>query len=134
MEIIATDIMNFGKQPVLVTVDFFSGYIMVDPLKSETSSVVAARINDNVRKFGLAERILSDNGPCFRSEMFQNFCESLEMYHSKSSPYHHKSNGTVGRAIQTLRKINLMLKSQKHYLLIMIHQSQVNYPLQQNCF
>ena len=111
MEIIATDSMNFGKQPVLVTVDYFSGNIIVDPLKSETSSVVAARINDNIRKFGLAERSLSDNGPCFRSETFQNFCESLEMHHSKSSPYYHQSNGRVERAIQAVRKIFKKSKS-----------------------
>ena len=138
MEIIATDIMSFGKQPVLVTIDYFSGYIMVDPLKSETFSEVAAHINDNVRKFGLAERILSDNGSCFRSEMSQNFYESLEIYHSKSSPYYHQSNCRVRCAIQTARNIfkdpNLISKSQKHCLLIMIHQSQVSYPLQQNCF
>ena len=73
--------------------------------------VVAARINDNVRKFGLAERILSGNGPYFRSDMFQNFCESLELHHSKSSPYYHQSNGRVERAIQTVRKIFKKSKS-----------------------
>ena len=53
MEITATDRMNFGKLSVHVTVDYFSLYTMVDPLKSETPSVVAARINDKGRKFGL---------------------------------------------------------------------------------
>ena len=137
MEVIATDIMNFDKQPVLVTVDYFSGYIMIDPLKSETSNAVAAQINDKVRKFGLAEIILSDNGPCFRSEMFHNFCESLEIHHSKTSPYHHQSNGRVERAIQTVRKIFKKSKSD-----IEVTQASLAYhdtpisselPLQQNC-
>ena len=104
MEVIATDIVNFDRKPVLVTVDYFSGYIMIDPLKSETSNAVAAQMNDNVRKFGLAERILSDNGLCFRSEMVHNFCESLEIHHSKTSPCHHQSNGRVEHAIQTVRE------------------------------
>ena len=105
MEILGADIMDFKGRPVLVQIDYYSGYILVDPLSSQTSSAVAARINDNARRFGLPDRIITDNGPCFRSEKFESFCNELGTHHDTTSPHYHQSNGRVERAIQTVRKI-----------------------------
>ena len=105
MEVLGLDLMNFNGQSFLVSVDYFSGYILVDQLRSETTATVTAKINENLRKFGLAERIITDNGPCFRSGKFRSFCDQLEMEHSTSSPHYHQGNGRAERSIQTIRKI-----------------------------
>lgn len=105
MEVLGCDLMDFQGQPILVSIDYFSGYIFIDPLRNSTTSVVTARLNDNFRRFGLAERVISDNGPCFRSDQFQKFCELFEIHHTTTSPYHHQSNGRVERAIRTVRNI-----------------------------
>ena len=105
MEVLSTDIMDFKRQPALVTIDCYSGYILLDPMRSQTASVVVARLNDNIRKFGLAEKILSDNGPCFKADKFSEYCEIMEIEHISTSPHYHEGNGRVERAIQTIRSI-----------------------------
>ena len=62
-------------------------------------------MNSNFRKFGLPERIISDNGPCFRSDKFQRFCDQLEIGHITSSPHYHQSNGRAERAVETIEQI-----------------------------
>lgn len=105
MEILGCDLMDFQGQPILVSIDYFSGYITIDPLRSSSTTAVTARLNDTFRKFGLAERIISDNGPCFRSDQFNKFCEEFDIHHTTSSPYFHESNGRAERAVQTARHI-----------------------------
>ena len=86
-------------------IDFYSGYIMIDNLNSQTTVAVMARMNDNWRRFGLPRRIITDNGPCFRSEKFHNFCQKMDIHHDTTSPHYHQSNGRVERAIRTVRQI-----------------------------
>ena len=105
MEVIGCDLMDFKGQPILVSIDYFSGYIIIDPLRNSTTNAVTTCINDICRKFGLVERVISDNGPCFKSEKFQSFCTEFEIHHTPSSPHYHQSNGRAERAIQTVRKI-----------------------------
>ena len=105
METLGVDIMHFKGKAALVSVDYFSGYISIGFLKAETSDAVIRSMNNHFRKFGLAERIISDNGPCFKSEKFRDFCEELEIKHTTSSPHYHEGNGRVERAIQTVRQM-----------------------------
>ena len=63
-------------------------------------------LNNNIfRKFGLPEKIISDNGPCFRSNNFRRFCDQLDIGHVTSSPYYHQSNGRAERAVATIEQI-----------------------------
>lgn len=105
MEIIGMDIMQYKGAHSLVTVDYYSGAIFVDQLSSETADAVIKVLNINFRKFGLAETVVSDNGPCFRSERFQGFCQELGIRHVTSSPHYHQSNGRSERAIATVKQM-----------------------------
>ena len=105
MEIIAGDVMDFHGQPVLVQVDYYSGYFMHDALSSQTSSSLITRCNDNYRRFGTPRRLITDNATAWKSEKFRAFCEKLGIHHDTSSPHYHQSNGRVERAIQTIRQI-----------------------------
>lgn len=105
MEILGVDLMHFKGKIFLVSVDYFSGYISVDFLTTETSDAVIRALNNQFRKFGLAERIISDNGPCFKAEKFRQFCEALGICHTTSSPHYHEGNGRAERAIQTVKQM-----------------------------
>ena len=105
MEILGMDLVNFRGQHALVTVDYYSGFLTYDTLVDETTEAVTAVLNNTFRKFGLAEKIISDNGPCFRSDDFRRFCDQLDIGHVTSSPYHHQSNGRAERAIATIEQI-----------------------------
>ena len=75
MEILVMDLVDFRGKHALVTVDYFSGFLTYDTLESETTETVTKVLNNIFRKFGLPEKIISDNGPCFRSNNFRRFCD-----------------------------------------------------------
>lgn len=105
MEILGVDLVNFRGQHALVTVDYYSGFLAYDTLVDETTEAVTAALKNIFRKSGLAEKIISDNEPCFRSDRFWRFCDHLDIGHVTFSPYHHQSNGRAERAIATIEQI-----------------------------
>ena len=105
MEIIGVDLMEFRGKIALVSVDYHTGFLTIDFMQAGTSDEVIQVLNNNFRKFGLAERIISDNGPCFKSEKFRKFCTDLEIKHTTSSPHYHEGNGRAERSIQTIKQI-----------------------------
>ncbi|XP_055585012.1 uncharacterized protein K02A2.6-like [Uranotaenia lowii] len=48
------------------------------------------------------ETIISDNGPPFNSKEFQHYCNTRNITHITSPPYHPASNGLAERAVQTI--------------------------------
>ncbi len=101
------DLAEIKGRHALVTVDYFSGLLTYDALNAETSDAVM-KVQQQLqnRKFGLPEKILSDNGPCFRfSDSSRRFCEQLDISHVTSSPYHHQSNGRAEIAVETVERI-----------------------------
>ena len=64
LELLGVDVVQFQCQRALVTVDYYSGFLTYDTLSSETTEAVTKTLNNIFRKFGLPERIISDNGPC----------------------------------------------------------------------
>ena len=105
MEILVMDLVDFRGKHALVTVDYFSGFLTYDTLESETTETVTKVLNNIFRKFGLPEKIISDNGPCFRSNNFRRFCDQLDTRHVTYSPYYHQSNGRAERAVATIEQI-----------------------------
>ena len=105
MELLTMYLMEHKGEHFLVSIDYFSGYIMVDALASETTDEVKKAMNRNFCKFGFPEKIQTDNGPCFKSHKFQSFCNVFDIQHLTSSPHYHESNGRVERAIQTIKQM-----------------------------
>ncbi len=53
-------------------------------------------------KLGVAvERVMTDNGSCYRSGAFRKACKSLGLRHIRTKPYTPKTNGKAERFIQT---------------------------------
>jgi len=108
-EVVGMDLMELNGSSYLVTVDYFSGYITVDPVSTTSTQEVIRVCNNLYQKFWPPERIVSDNGPCFNSTQFKQFTESLDIQHDTSSPHYHQSNGRAERAIRTVK--GMMKKS-----------------------
>ena len=105
MEILGMDLVDFQGQHALVTVDYFSGFLTYDILGSETTDAVIKVLYNIFRKCGLAEKIISDNGPCSRSDKFRRFCDQLDIGHITSRPYYHQSKGRAERAVGNVEQI-----------------------------
>ncbi len=47
------------------------------------------------------ERVMSDNGACYKSFAFRRACKQLRLRHIRTKPYTPKTNGKAERFIQT---------------------------------
>ena len=74
------------------------------PEVSIMPSTIATKIlRDMFARFGIPQQVISDNGPQFPSEEFQQFMTANGIKHIKTSPYHPTSNGAAERMVQTLK-------------------------------
>lgn len=88
-------------------VDIFSKFTLVKPLRTGSTNLILKFIEESVFLiFGVAETIVSDNGPQFRSKAYKEFCESYNtemyknaIYHSQNNPVE-RYNRTIGAAIR----------------------------------
>ena len=59
---------------------------------------------------GIPETIFSDNGLCYKSQEFQDFCTKFDICHVTGASYNHQANSIVECAIQAIK--HLMAKNQ----------------------
>ncbi|KAK0148890.1 hypothetical protein N1851_010688 [Merluccius polli] len=108
---IGVDLFTFDQQEYLLIVDYYSKFIEVEWLKSDTrSGKVITHLKSQFARHGIPETLISDNGPQFSSREFQAFAKEWEFIHRTSSPHHAQSNGMAERGVQTVK---LMLKKAK---------------------
>ena len=62
-------------------------------------------------ELGLPEQIVSDHGPCYIEEKFQDMCKSLDIHHLSRSPHHHQVHGLAEKYVGILK--NLITKTQE---------------------
>ncbi|GFY14556.1 retrovirus-related Pol polyprotein from transposon 412 [Trichonephila clavipes] len=80
---------------VLVITDHFSKVAEIIPLKKASARVIADNFFDNyISRFGAPIKLISDNGPQFISDIFENLSESLGIRHVKTVVYRPQANRT----------------------------------------
>jgi transposase InsO family protein len=95
-----------GWEFVHVCVDDATRLAYVEVLPDEKGATAAGFLRRAVRWFkgmGITvERVLSDNGACYRSGTHAEACRELGMRHLFTRPYRPRTNGKAERFIQTL--------------------------------
>jgi transposase InsO family protein len=95
-----------GWEFVHVAVDDATRLAYAEVLPNEQGPTAAAFLRRAVAWLGslgiTVERILSDNGACYRSHALANACRQLRIRHSFTRPYRPRTNGKAERFIQTL--------------------------------
>ena len=87
----------------LLIVDAHSKWLEVFQMDSTTSSATIQCLRDVFSRFGLPDRIVSDNASYFVSAEFAEFMNKNGIKHSTSAPYHPASNGLAERAVKTFK-------------------------------
>ena len=62
-------------------------------------------LKQNFARHGIPEKLISDNGPCYASQLFTEFAKAYQFDHVTSSPRYPRSNGMSERAVQTVKKL-----------------------------
>lgn len=95
-----------GWEFVHVCVDDATRLAYVEVLADEKGPTAAGFLRRAVSWFkGMGvqvERVLSDNGSCYRSAVHMQACAELDMRHIFTRPYRPQTNGKAERFIQTL--------------------------------
>ncbi|KAK9701510.1 Integrase core domain [Popillia japonica] len=85
-----------GNQYLLVVVDWFTKYCVVQPLAKATSKAIVKFIENQVFLiYGVPQIFVCDNGPQFRSTEFQNLMKEYKVHKIwYNARYHPQINGT----------------------------------------
>ena len=97
---------RLGWEYVHVAVDDYSRLAYAEVLADEKASTAAGFLERAVafyRRHGIVvERILSDNGACYRGVVHALACRRLGIRHQHTRPYRPQTNGKAERFIRTL--------------------------------
>ena len=86
---VRVDLITFENRDSMVTVDYLTNFWEVDHLRDDTSArSVIRKLKLNFARYGIPQKLVSDNGPHFTSQEFNTFTEEWEIEHDLTSPYH----------------------------------------------
>jgi transposase InsO family protein len=95
-----------GWEFVHVCVDDATRLAYVEVLEDEKATTAAGFLRRAVafyRRYGIhVERVMSDNGACYRSTIHALACRALGLRHLRTRPYRPRTNGKAERFIRTL--------------------------------
>jgi len=103
-ESIAADLFVFHGKDYLVTTDRYSNFFEVDRLYSKTSAEVITKLKAHIARYGIPNKLMSDNGPNFRSKELKQFTDRYIIEHFTSSPTYAQSNGKAGHSVKTVKQ------------------------------
>jgi len=94
-----------GWEYVHVCIDDASRIAFSQVMKNEKRGCAIAFLKAAVAYYATlgvtVERVMTDNGSCYKSFAFQNACRRLGLKHIRTRPYTPKTNGKAERFIQT---------------------------------
>ena len=93
----------FEGRMLLIIIDAHSKFIDAHIVSSATTCMTLTKLRQTYSFTGLPHTIVSDNGSCFTSDEFEQFCRANGIKHMRCSPYHPSSNRAVEHAIQTVK-------------------------------
>lgn len=104
-QVVGSDLFTLNNENYLVTVDYYSRYMFVDSLHSTTSNMVITKLKKIFSLEGIANTIVTDNGPQYSSAEFAKFTKDWGITHITSSPHFPSSNGLAEKTVQTVTRL-----------------------------
>ena len=87
----------------MIVTDHFTRYAQAYPSKSKTALTTAKLLwNNFIIHYGFPDKIISDQGQNFESELLVNLCEVAGVQKLRTTPYHPQTNGQCERFNSTL--------------------------------
>ncbi|PIK36767.1 Retrovirus polyprotein [Apostichopus japonicus] len=114
LEIVAIDFTMLepscgGVENVLVLTDVFTKFTQAVPTRDQKASTVAQVLfREWFIKFGIPERIHSDQGRNFESRLVQELCNLYNIKKTHTTPYHPEGNAQCERFNRTADRLNCL--------------------------
>ena len=97
---------------MIAYVDYTSCFPLVCKLKSMTTQHIADHIKQIFAKYGWPDTIVSDNGPCYTSEIFKGLMKEYQVNHITSLPHYPQSNGLAEKYVQIIKNLFYKVKEE----------------------
>ena len=123
---ITKDLFVFQDKTYILIIDLFSRFPVVRQLHGESTKVVLNALKDVFSDFGIPETIISDNGPCYKSQEFNTFCAKFEVNHITGASYNHQANSIAERMIQTIKQLMVKNQNDSWLALLILKSSPMN--------
>ena len=95
-----------GNAYILVVVDYFTRWTEAYPIPDQKALTVADKfVSEFITRFGVPERLVSDQGTDFMSDLFKHMCRLMEIEQTRCSPYHPATNGLTERMNSTIQSM-----------------------------
>ncbi|PFX33745.1 Uncharacterized protein K02A2.6 [Stylophora pistillata] len=102
---ISADLFEFKGTQYLITTDRYSNFFELDILTSTTARSVFDKLKPHLARYGLPDRLTTDNGPQFDCAEFEKFAAEYQFEHVKMSPRYPQSNGKAENSVKTAKNI-----------------------------
>lgn len=93
----------FQESMWLICIDAYSKFPYIVPLSSTTTQATINSLLKIISIEGFPNSIVTDNGPQFTSQFFNEFCQQRGIRHLTTAPFHPASNGEAERFVRTFK-------------------------------
>jgi transposase InsO family protein len=100
---VSSDIFMLNGQDYVIMVDHYSDFFEYELLRKATTEGVVKFMKRNFARYGVPDKVISDNGPQYASYEFRNFAKDWEFEHITSSPLYPKANGKAESAVKVCK-------------------------------
>ncbi|GAU44160.1 hypothetical protein TSUD_399820 [Trifolium subterraneum] len=95
-----------GHRFILVAIDYFTKWVEAASYANVTKQVVVRFIKNHIIcRYGVPNKIITDNGTNLNNKMMKDLCDEFKIEHHNSSPYRPQMNGAVEAANKNIKKI-----------------------------
>lgn len=103
---VATDVTHVDGTPYLTVIDCGpSRFCLWRKLRNETAEAAIEQLNHIFQERGAPARLLSDNGPCFKSTKMLQFLKGWGVKQDFSCAYRASTNGIIERNHRTIKRM-----------------------------
>ena len=111
-EEMSVDFSHVDREILLLVIDDYSRFPLVEPVSSEAASAVIPTLDKIFATFGTPNVVKSDNGPPFNGQDFAKFADVLGFKYRKVTPLWLRANGEVESFVKTTKKCVKAAKSE----------------------
>jgi len=120
---ISMDMLEYGGRNYLAVIDEYSRWLEVIHMSNISSQEVIMKLKNLFSRWGVPEKVTSDNGSQFTSAEFRKFTNDYGFKTVTTSPYHPQGNGRAENAVKLAKHI---LKQNDVFKALMIYRSTPN--------